>query len=102
MNFYKIPLAFLIWTVLYTTAWFWLTDWKGQLFSSTVTFIYLSYMCHQLYLLHKMIKKEKAEDQKMIEDLQSAIKKHETYVKQQIQILRTIEKRKDMSIRRLN
>lgn len=59
-------------------------------------------MGHQLYLLHISIKKSKEEDHQKLDELKKAIESHETYVKQQIQILRTIEKRKDMSIRRLN
>lgn len=102
MKFYKIPLGFLFWTVLYSAAAFWLTGWPWTIFTSSITLIYLSFMCRQLYLLHIFIKKSKEEDHQKLDELKKAIQSHETHVKQQIAILQSIQKKRDISIKRLN
>lgn len=102
MNFYKVPVAFAFWTVLYSTGHLWIDETYSLLFNSSITVIYLSYMCFQLHLMHKMIKKEKEDDKKMLEEMETSIKRYESYVNKQISILQTIEKKRDSSIRRLN
>lgn len=102
MNYYKIPSAFLIWAILYFTVEFMLLDGIKNIYQVIFTGIYLFYMSYQLYLLHKSINKEKEEDKIMIDKIEKCIKNHETYIKQQIAILESVEKQRDTSIKRLN